>query len=113
MNKYHAEAIMVDGIRFASKREWTRYLILKDDLRLGRISRLEVHPHYDFLVNGYAVGRGYTGDFRYLDREGVEVVEEVKGCAARDWPLRRDLFLALYPSVRLLVNGKELKRRKS
>jgi hypothetical protein len=69
------------------------------------------------VINGHKVGRGYTADFRYIvmkDSEHAgEFVEDVKGPVERDWPLRRDLFMALYPSMRLLVNGKEVKAREA
>jgi hypothetical protein len=112
----------LDGIKFASGQERNRYLVLKDMAARGKIlfSAVEgdgVHPHFDFVVNGCAVGRGYKADFRYhvppAQRMGLteSVVEEVKGPIADDWPLRRDLFLALYPQYTLLINGKEAKRR--
>lgn len=102
---------VLDGITFASGAEANRYLILKDTAERGTIQDLEAHPHFDFVVNGQLVGRGYTADFKYRQHFTSWVVEEVKGPIADDWPLRRDLFLALYPQYTLLINGKEAKRR--
>lgn len=105
----------VDGIRFASRAEMNRYYILMDMLERGEIQDLEIHPHFDFVVNGVKVARGYTADYAYLAGRTTryKVVEDVKGPVERDWPLRRDLFLALNPDCVLLVNGKEVKRRRA
>ena len=108
--------VQLDGYTFASKAEAERYLILKAAQLAGSISGLRVHPHYDFRVNGSPVGRGYTADFCYSEMRlslSVQIVEDVKGPVERDWPLRRDLFLALYQNRVLLVNGVEVKRRKA
>jgi hypothetical protein len=104
---------VVDGITFASGAEANRYLVLKDMERRGEIQHLEVHPHFDFVVGGCKVARGYTADFAYIAGRTTryKVVEDVKGPVERDWPLRRDLFLALNPDCVLLVNGKEVKRK--
>jgi len=113
-NKYHATAVVADGQKFASKREYQRFRSLQLLQLAGEISGLQRQPHFDFSVVGpdgvsRKIGRGYTADFAYCDRAGCVIVEEVKGMAARDWPLRRDLFLALYPGLVLKVNGKEQK----
>lgn len=99
----------LDGLTFDSRAEANRYLVLKDMQSRGKISHLTVHPRFLFVVNGYPVGRGYHADFYYA--APGHTVEDVKGPVERDWPLRRDLFLACYPGYRLLVNGKEVKRR--
>lgn len=103
MNKYGARKVEIDGHRFASRAEGNRYLIHRDRLKHGIISDLELHPHFDYVVNGVKIGRGYTADFAYtVAADGSRCVEDVKGRPARDWPLRRDLFLALYPDRVLL-----------
>lgn len=104
---------VIDGITFDSGAEANRYLVLRDMERRGEISHLEIHPHLDFVVNGCRVARGYRPDFRYCAGKSTHynVVEDVKGPTERDWPLRRDLFLALYPDCVLLVNGKAVKRK--
>lgn len=71
----------------------------------GLISKLEQQPQFWFVINSrplkHANGHrvGYKSDFRYFDSQGRVVVEEVKGFTVRDWPLRRAVFLALYPDV--------------
>lgn len=93
-NKYGAKPTEVDNIKFASKAEAKRYGDLKLLERAGRIFALELHVEYPLIVNGEKVGK-YTCDFEYIEG-GVLVTEDVKGRAARDWPLRKRLFAALY-----------------
>lgn len=105
MNKYRAIPEFVDGITFPSKKEAKRYRELKLLERAGEISGLTLHPVYVLIVNGKKVGR-YTPDFLYHElikknhsAKGKLVVEDVKGYAARDFPLRRNLFCALNPDI--------------
>jgi hypothetical protein len=104
---------VICGITFDSGAEANRYLVLRDMEQRGEIRHLEVHPHFDLTVNGCRVGRGITLDFAYITGRTTcyKVVEDVKGHAERDWPIRRDLFLALYPDCVLLVNGKAVARK--
>jgi hypothetical protein len=99
-NKYSAKAKAVDGIQFASKAEAIRYGQLRFLEMAKAIRDLELQPHFDYVVNGKKIARGYTADFKYFDiGTGKWIVEDVKGFAARDWPLRRDLFIALYGTI--------------
>ena len=107
MKHTNARKVKADGYTFASKAEYERYLSLKDMQKYGHIKGLEVHPHFTFEVNGRKVGRGYTADFRYVTGGDFsrfqEVVEDVKGRTFLDWPLRRDLFRACYPSIEFRI----------
>lgn len=94
--KYGATRVTVDGREFASKAEARRYRALRLAEQAGAIRDLECQVLYRFEINGTKVGR-YTGDFRYVDAAtGEVVVEDVKGFAARDWPLRKRLMLACH-----------------
>jgi hypothetical protein len=89
-----------------SKREAIRC----DELHIleaaGKISNLMIHPQYWFVINGkqlkHANGRrvGYKSDFEYIEN-GINVTEDVKGVLVRDWPLRRAVFIALFPGHQL------------
>jgi Protein of unknown function (DUF1064) len=87
-NKYHADAIYVDGVRFASKAEAGRFLELRLEQRAGHIAELITQPVFPLHVmelwrSGLpiritTVGK-YTADFQYCDlRTGEIVVEDVK-----------------------------------
>jgi hypothetical protein len=89
-----------------SKREAIRCNELHDLQAAGAISDLIIHPQYWFVINGRQIkhgnGRrvGYRSDFEYVEN-GINVTEDVKGVVVRDWPLRRAIFIALFPDHQL------------
>jgi len=93
-NKYNAVRVEVDGIRFDSKREASRYHELRYRQMAGEITHLEVHPVWDLIVNGAKIGK-YTADFVYVEN-GEAVVEDAKGVKTRDYVLRKKLMKAIY-----------------
>lgn len=90
-----------DGIRFASKAEAKRYANLKLLEKAGEVRQLEVQPAFPLDVinpaNGEVISVGvYKADFRYLDRAGRTVIEDVKGMRTVVYKLKRKLVEALY-----------------
>ena len=89
-----------------SKREAIRCNELHDLQAAGAISDLIIHPQYWFIINGRQIkhgnGRrvGYRSDFEYIEN-GIQITEDVKGVVVRDWPLRRAIFIALFPDHQL------------
>lgn len=93
-SKYGAQPTTVDGIRFDSKKEATRYGELKLLEAAGEIWDLALQPKFPLLVPSTsgqlmraaeAIAQGgsfrlgeYRGDFLYWDKSG-KVVEDVKG----------------------------------
>ena len=86
-----------------SKREAIRCNELHLLQDAGEITDLTIHPQYWFVINGRQLkhpnGRrvGYKSDFEYIEN-GMLVTEDVKGVIVRDWPLRRAVFMALFPN---------------
>lgn len=95
-NKYGADKVVIDGIRFDSKREARRYQDLFLLLKAGEISDLRMQVKYQLIPaqrepdcigpkGGRKPGRviekecSYIADFSYVDKEGNQVVEDVKG----------------------------------
>lgn len=70
------------GIEFASKSEADRYLELRDMQNHGDISELEYEPKYRIVVNGKFICNFYP-DFRYKNKNGDTVVEDVKAPASK------------------------------
>ena len=104
MAKYHNTPVVIDGLRFDSKRELARYreLVLLRDA--GVISDLVIHPRYT-VMDGYNRKDGthvtaitYVGDFEYIEN-GQKVVEDVKGVETQVFRIKRKLFERCYPSV--------------
>lgn len=90
-NKFGAKAIIVDGIRFASKKEAKRYGELKILQQAGQIRDLEIQRKYPIEIRhkavkikseGYPNGRAvnYFADFAYWE-SGKRVIEDVKSSA--------------------------------
>jgi len=90
-SKYRAVAVTVDGIRFDSKREATRYRQLRLLEAAGEITAIEVQPRFPLnVVELFRITTAaapmpivtcghYTADFRYIVRASGEVViEDVK-----------------------------------
>jgi hypothetical protein len=84
--KYKAKPVTIDGIRFASQAEGSRYRALRLLERAGEITGLELQPVFTLapgvLVPGEKRKRPalrYVADFRYRDSRGREVVEDCKG----------------------------------
>jgi hypothetical protein len=105
--KYRAvKAQFNAGHTHDSTREAVRCNELHDLQAAGAISDLIMHPQYWFIINGrqvkHANGRrvGYKSDFEYVEN-GIKVTEDVKGVIVRDWPLRRAIFIALFPDHQL------------
>lgn len=82
-SRYLNQPTIVDGVRFDSKKEATRYSELKILERAGEISELVLQPKYELPVEGERICN-YVGDFAYLDkRTGLRVVEDVKSPRTR------------------------------
>lgn len=56
-NKYLNQKVEYDGIKFDSKREMRRYVLLKEAEKNGIITRLEIHPKFELIP---AVRETYT-----------------------------------------------------
>lgn len=95
-SKYRAKPTVIDGIRFASRREAKRYCQLRLLSQAGAIASLTLQPRYPLTVNGVLVCT-YVADFRYWDaRESREVVEDAKGFRTREYLIKRKLVQAVY-----------------
>ena len=99
-NKYNAKKQFYKGIRFDSKKELNRYLILEQMQIKKYISNLEVHPVFPLIVNGVKIGR-YTADFKYINNQGIEIIEDVKSkvTRTRDYILRKKILSTYKPPI--------------
>lgn len=95
--KYRNVPTELDGLKFSSKKEASRYATLKLLEKAGEIRGLKVQPRFPFVIGGKTICT-YVGDFQYLERDGAVVVEDVKSPATRKNPVYRikaKLFQAL------------------
>lgn len=85
---------------FPSKAEAMRFAELNLFQNNGLISELKLQPKYPIIINGVKVCE-YRGDFLYLNKEGKEILEDVKGThneSALDpvFKLKRKMVMAAY-----------------
>jgi len=106
-NKYHATKIVTEDGTFDSKREYKRWLVLKDMERLGLISSLKRQvsyeliptqkldtPRYNKKTNKYQrseISVRYIADFVY-EEDGKFVVEDTKGMQTEKYIIKRKLM---------------------
>ena len=116
-HKYHAKAIVIDNIKFASQREGKRYQELRLRERAGEIRDLETQPVFPiFAVGLLPVPEGdevpilpawaslrrvakFTADFIYTEvKTGERVVEDSKVTATMTtaYRLRKRIVEATY-----------------
>ncbi len=97
-SKYRAKPTIVDGIRFASKKESKRYGDLKLLAKNEEICNLECQVKFPLMVDKMVIGR-YIADFTYdvikLDRL-VYTVEDVKGMKTPLYRWKKKHFEAQY-----------------
>ena len=93
--KYKNKKTEIDGIMFDSKKEGSRYLDLKLLENLGEISELELQPKYDFIINDVKIC-SYQADFRYREKDGTQVVEDVKGFKTSMYKLKARMMRGFY-----------------
>ena len=100
-NKYKAKKTEIDGIKFDSKREMNRYCELKLLEKAKEISNLQLQPKF-LLIDGFKYkgkkiqAMNYIADFQYIEKDGTEVVEDVKGFKTKEYNIKKKLFLHKY-----------------
>lgn len=106
-NKYGAEPVVIDGMRFDSKAEGKRYQQLKLLERAGEIRNLETQVAFDLIPAQDIGGRKekpvrYLADFRYVRvSDGETVVEDVKSAPTKtkEFVIKRKLVLWLHKVI--------------
>lgn len=92
--KYRNVPTVVDGIRFASKKEARRWSELRLLEKANQISGLVRQVPYGLHVNGKLVCK-YIADFVYVEN-GTEIVEDAKGVRTPEYKIKAKLFEAIY-----------------
>lgn len=113
--KYNNTKVEYDGIKFDSKKEMQRYIVLKEAERMGVISNLELQVKYELIpavkeeyvehlktkdkikTRTLQLPITYTCDFRYL-KDGEVIVEDVKASPKmlpKEFVLKEKMMFAL------------------
>lgn len=101
-SKYNNKKIEVDGIIFDSRREANRYKALKLLEQSGEISNIERQKRFELIpkqvdANGRIVRAcSYVADFVYTDKEGRQIVEDVKGMRTDVYKIKKKLMLYVH-----------------
>ncbi|MFM7010858.1 MAG: DUF1064 domain-containing protein [Betaproteobacteria bacterium] len=93
--KYRNVKVVIDGRRFDSKAEGARYVELKKHFEAGIVTSLQCQVRYSIDVSGVHIC-DYVADFVYVDVDGNQVVEDVKGVRTRDYALKAKLMKAVH-----------------
>lgn len=110
-SKYGATKVKIDGFTFDSKKEASRYSVLKDMQEKGLISNLQRQVEFELIPaqrESSTIGKKgavklgktierkcvYKADFCYTDeRTGAYVVEDSKGFRTPEYKIKRKLML--------------------
>lgn len=95
--KYNNIPTEVDGMRFASRAEATRYGQLKLMQQAGMIHNLKTQVPFVCIVNGRKVC-AYIADFVYAE-DGMKICEDVKGYLTDVYKLKKKLVEACHNIV--------------
>lgn len=101
MTKYYNKKTVCNGIKFDSKKEADRYVVLTLLQRVGKISDLQVQVPFELIpsqkVDGITVERPcvYYADFVYREN-GKLVVEDTKGVKTKEYIIKRKLMLQVF-----------------
>ena len=95
-SKYGAVKTEVDGIKFDSKHEASRYQELRLLEQAGEITNLRLQmPYILFPKNEHGRALKYIADFVYNDNTGALVVEDAKGHPTDVYKIKRRLMAEL------------------
>ena len=101
MSKYNNKRVMLDGEWFDSMREAARWSELRLMERVGEIRELRRQVPFELIpqqtIKGHKVRPiRYIADFVYIDKNGSQVVEDVKGMLTQVYRLKRRMLIWLY-----------------
>jgi hypothetical protein len=98
-SKYGNKKTTIDGIKFDSKKEAERWLVLQSLEQAGKIRDLRRQVRYSLMVNHKLIC-AYVADFVYYQGcKASEVVEDVKSDATRKLPvyvMKKKLMAAIH-----------------
>ena len=100
MSKYKNKKVVYKDMKFDSKKEYLRYLVLEDMQRKGEISELKTQVPFvlvpPFQLNGKKYkGIRYIADFVYK-KDGKVIVEDTKGYCTDVYKIKRKLMAYIH-----------------
>ncbi len=97
-NKYNRSIVVTeDGLKFDSKKEYERWLSLKQLESVGKIFNLDRQVKFTLLPKNELYRElNYIADFVYTDENGIQHIEDVKGMILPEFKVKQKLFYHLY-----------------
>ena len=101
VNKYHNKKVIIDGIKFDSKKESQYYLKLKMLEKAGKIRDLKLHVPF-VLIEAFKLNdktyrkMQYISDFTYYDDKDKLHVVDTKGFRTKEYELKKKLMAWKY-----------------
>lgn len=91
-NKYHNTQIVIDGVRYDSKKEYERHceLILLE--KSGVISNLRFHDKKDTIILQDKPLITYEPDFCYEENKEF-IIEDLKGFQTKEFKLKKKMII--------------------
>lgn len=106
-SKYHALKVVIDGIKFDSRKEAQKYCELKLLKTTGKVVEIELQP--EFILQEAYVRQGkkvraitYRADFRVTYKDGRVVVIDTKGFRTKEYLIKKKLLLARYTDIEFI-----------
>lgn len=91
-SKYHNKKIVVDGVRYDSKKEYQRHCFLMLREKAKEISNLRFHDKKDTIILQENPKIKYEPDFCYTEN-GVEIIEDLKGYQTKEFKLKKKMII--------------------
>lgn len=99
VSKYNAKPTVIDGRRFASKKEAQHFVLLRAREAAGEISELVCQPRFPIKLNGVLICT-YVADFSYVENVGGQrATIDCKGVRTREYIIKRKLMRAVHGVV--------------
>lgn len=100
MSKYKNKKVVYKDMKFDSKKEYLRYLVLEDMQRKGEISEMKTQVPFvlipPFQLNGKKYkGIRYIADFVYK-KDGKVIIEDTKGYRTDVYKIKRKLMAYIH-----------------
>ena len=111
-NKYRAKKVAIGDEKFDSKAEYRRFLNLSAMEDVGKISELKRQVPFILAPSVKFDGENrakpplkYVADFVYIDSNGNQVVEDVKGMETPEFRIKRHLMVSVHGVQIRVVKG--------
>lgn len=97
MNKYKNKKVVIDGIKYDSKKEAKRGIQLRQLEAEGKITNLQMQVRFtlqpSFKFKGKTIRKiEYIADFVYKDDKGNLVIEDTKGYRTEIYKIKKKIM---------------------